>query len=107
MTLRSSLRAEIVLRERMAAAIPLPAAAHEILLHVALAHVEGRRVNVKGAAGHLPIATALRVIGLLVDAGLLRREPSDGDRRKTWLTITDEGFARVAALFDEPQARAA
>ena len=98
--LRASLRAEIVLRERMASAIPLSATAHEILLQVALARVEGRRVSIVGAAG--PSSTALRHVALLVEAGLIEREPSRADRRSVWLSITDEGFARVAALFGAP-----
>lgn len=100
--LRSALRAEIALRDRMAFAIPLPAAAHEILLQVALAHVEGRWVSIAGASGGIPSATALRHVRLLVEAGLIRREPARNDYRSVWLLITDEGFARIEALFAPP-----
>lgn len=110
--LRSALRAHIVLRERRdcqfgAGLFGEPA--WDMLLDLALARIEGRRVAITSAciASRVPPTTALRHISQLCRAGLAVRRPDPQDARRTWLEIADEGMARIEALFCTAQARAA
>ncbi len=104
-TLRSALRAEIALRQRRAAQFErglFGEPAWDILLDLALARIEYRRPYITSvcAASGAPQTTALNHIGVLIEAGLAYREPDHSDGRRHWLRITDEGFARVAAVFE-------
>lgn len=66
--------------------------AWEMLLDLTLAKVEGRRVSVSSAciASGAPMSTALRLVGRLVDEGVLRKLPDETDRRRHFLIINPQ-----------------
>lgn len=104
MDLRAALRSEIVLRDRMNELLPFGAPGQALMLELALARLDLRKVCVTEAcrASGAPQTTALRNLDLLEKAGLLTRI---GERRGSsliWVRITDEGMARVSALFGVP-----
>jgi len=79
--------------------------AWDILLDLAHASATGRRLCVTAVCigSGVPTTTALRWIGLLIDAGLVEREDDPFDRRRGWLALTEAGrdamdgyLARVA-----------
>lgn len=63
--------------------------AWEMLLDLLLAKVEGRQVSVSSAciASGAPMSTALRLVGRLVDEGVLRKLADETDRRRHFLAI--------------------
>jgi hypothetical protein len=63
--------------------------AWEMLLDLMLAKIEGRRVPVSSAciASGAPMSTALRLVGRLVDEGVLCKQPDLTDRRRHFLMI--------------------
>lgn len=63
--------------------------AWEMLLDLMLANIEGRRVSVSSAciASGAPMSTALRLVGRLVDEGVLCKQPDMTDRRRHFLII--------------------
>lgn len=63
--------------------------AWEMLLDLMLAKIEGRRVSVSSAciASGAPMSTALRLVGRLVDEGVLCKQPDVTDRRRHFLAI--------------------
>jgi FixJ family two-component response regulator len=63
--------------------------AWEMLLDLVLAKIEGRRVPVSSAciASGAPMSTALRLVGRLVDEGVLCKQPDLTDRRRHFLMI--------------------
>jgi FixJ family two-component response regulator len=65
--------------------------AWEMLLDLMLAKIEGRRVPVSSAciASGAPMSTALRLVGRLVDEGVLCKQPDLTDRRRHFLTINN------------------
>ena len=67
--------------------------AWDILLDLAYANATGRRLCVTAVCigSGVPSTTALRWIGLLIDAGLVEREDDPGDRRRGWLSLTEAG----------------
>lgn len=99
MDLRSTLRAELRQRARLADRLPFGAPAHCILFDLALARIEGRRVPITGVNSGVPNTTTLRYIAILIEAGLIERVDNSSDRRSGLLRITDEGFAQIEALF--------
>lgn len=67
--------------------------AWNILIDLFIEHVRGRRVSIKSAtiASGGPETTALRWITLLNEEGLVDRQNSATDRRRTWLSMTPKG----------------
>ncbi len=69
--------------------------AWDMLLDLYAAHLEGRRVSVSSLCIAAAVAptTALRWIGRLTEAGLLRREPDHTDRRRAFLALSVRALA--------------
>jgi FixJ family two-component response regulator len=61
----------------------------EMLLDLMLAKIEMRRVSVSSAciASGAPMSTALRLVGRLVELGVLNKLPDESDRRRHFLVI--------------------
>ena len=66
--------------------------AWEMMLDLLLAKVEGRQVSVSSAciASGAPMSTALRLVGRLVDEGVLGKVADESDRRRHFLEINPE-----------------
>ena len=76
--------------------------AWDMLLDLAVARVEHRRVSVTSLciASGIPTTTALRWIKLLNRAGLVERIEDDTDRRRPFVTLTEGGAESIARYFD-------
>jgi DNA-binding transcriptional ArsR family regulator len=70
--------------------------AWDILLDLFVAKVRARKISVTSAciAADVPPTTALRWLTVLEQHGLIRRMNDEFDLRRTWVTLTDEGFRR-------------
>lgn len=70
-----------------------------ILLDLYIHSATHRKVTVSDAyvASRAPSTTALRWIGELVEQGLLIRTPDPRDRRRAYVTLSDEAFARMSS----------
>jgi hypothetical protein len=77
--------------------------AWDILLDLTAARVEHKRVSVTSLciASGVPPTTALRWIGQLIEAGLLRRLEDETDRRRVFITLTDHAADAMARYFAE------
>lgn len=75
--------------------------AWDMLLDLTAAHGEGKQVSVTSLciASGVPPTTALRWIGLLTEAQLLRRTQDGGDRRRVFIGLTDKAVAAMAGYF--------
>lgn len=77
--------------------------AWDMLLDLAAAHGEGKRVSVTSLciASGVPPTTALRWIGQLVAAGLIERTADDVDRRRAFIALSDKAQEAIARYFAE------
>lgn len=77
--------------------------AWDILLDLAAARAEHARVSVTSLciASGVPPTTALRWIGQMTEAGLLRRVEDDTDRRRVFVALTDGAAEAMARYFAE------
>lgn len=77
--------------------------AWDMLLDLTAAHVEKAKVSVTSLciASGVPPTTALRWIGQMTEAGLLRRIEDESDRRRAFLTLTDKAVEAMAGYFAE------
>lgn len=77
--------------------------AWDMLLDLTAARVEHKRVSVTSLciASGVPPTTALRWIGQMVNAGLLKRVNDDMDRRRAFITLTDKAADAMARYFAE------
>ena len=68
-----------------------------MLLDLYVHNNSANRTSVKSLclASHVPETTALRWIGLLVDAALVIRESDESDRRRVFLSLTPSGEAAI------------
>lgn len=75
--------------------------AWDILLDLTAARVEHVRVSVTSLciASGVPPTTALRWIGQMKDAGLLQRIEDETDRRRAFITLTDQASEQMARYF--------
>ncbi|MDF8335186.1 MarR family winged helix-turn-helix transcriptional regulator [Novosphingobium cyanobacteriorum] len=75
--------------------------AWDILLELYVSHCTGSAVNPTSAGADAGIAqsTALRWIGVLEAAGLVRRRPDTLDKRRQWIGLTREGVKRMESYF--------
>ncbi len=76
--------------------------AWDMILDLALAHVEFRRISVTSLciASGVPPTTALRWIRQLVEQGLFERYEDAVDRRRAFISLSDHGVEKVAAYFN-------
>lgn len=77
--------------------------AWDMLLDLTAAHVEKAKVSVTSLciASSVPPTTALRWIGQMTEAGLLKRIEDESDRRRAFITLTDKAADAMAAYFSE------
>ncbi len=75
--------------------------AWDILLDLTAARAEHARVSVTSLciASGVPPTTALRWIGQMTDAGLLRRVEDPSDRRRAFITLSDSAADAMARYF--------
>lgn len=75
--------------------------AWDMLLDLAAARAEHRRVSVTSLsiASGVPPTTALRWIGLLIEAGLFERIEDETDRRRAFIVLSDRGADAIARYF--------
>lgn len=75
--------------------------AWDILLDLTAARAEHTRVSVTSLciASGVPPTTALRWIGQMTDAGLLRRGEDPSDRRRAFITLSDSAADAMARYF--------
>jgi DNA-binding MarR family transcriptional regulator len=74
-----------------------------ILLDLYVAHAEGRRVST-GDLTHtsgVPITTLLRYLTELEQRQMIVRAQAEHDRRITYVTATEHGLSRIAAVLSE------
>jgi PAS domain S-box-containing protein len=71
----------------------------DMLLDLFVQTVAGRRVSASSAyiASQVPVATALRWLRVLTDAGLVERTPDALDKRRQWVDLTPAGRSAMAA----------
>lgn len=81
--------------------------AWDMLLDLAAARAEHQRVSVTSLciASGVPLTTALRWIGQMVDAGLLERTACDVDRRRAFISLTSKAADAMARYFAVVQAK--
>lgn len=77
--------------------------AWDMLLDLAAAHVEKAKVSVTSLciASSVPPTTALRWIGQMTEAGLLKRVEDEADRRRAFIVLTDKAVDAMATYFAE------
>lgn len=74
----------------------------DMLLDLAAATSEYRRVSVTSLciASRVPPTTALRWIGVMTDEGLLQRVEDPQDRRRAFISLTDNAVSAIARYFE-------
>lgn len=77
--------------------------AWDMLLDLTAARAEHVRVTVSSLciASNVPSSTALRWIRQMTDMGLILREDDDGDKRRTFLSLSDGAALAMAKYFAE------
>ena len=77
--------------------------AWDMLLDLTAARAEHARVSVTSLciASGVPPTTALRWIGQMTEAGLLKRIEDESDRRRAFITLTDKAVEAMARYFAE------
>ncbi len=76
--------------------------AWDILLDLALARLNDKRVSVTSLciAAKVPTTTALRYIKHLTDIGIIERTGDPNDLRRSHLALSDDAFGRMSAYAD-------
>lgn len=75
----------------------------DILLDLYVHEGKGKRLSVTSvcAGSNVPISTALRWLAMLEKSGLVRREVSATDRRRSFVDLTEQGRRAVSACLSE------
>lgn len=75
--------------------------AWDILLDLVIHRIKGKRVSVTSLciAAAVPPTTGLRWISQLQGEGLLERQDSEADRRRAFISLTDEGWDKMCSFF--------
>ena len=83
--------------------------AWDMLLDLTAARAEHTRVSVTSLciASGVPPTTALRWIGQMTEAGMLQRVEDETDRRRAFITLSDQAADTMARYFSELGAQAA
>ncbi|MEY4054827.1 MAG: hypothetical protein RL519_162, partial [Pseudomonadota bacterium] len=83
--------------------------AWDMLLDLTAARAEHTRVSVTSLciASGVPPTTALRWIGQMTEAGMLQRVEDETDRRRAFITLSDQAADTMARYFTELGAQAA
>lgn len=91
------------LRERYFESELFAEPAWDILLDLSAARAERRRVSITSlcVAAAVPATTALRWIAQMVDMGILVRHQDDEDKRRAFITMSDDAADAMARYFDE------
>jgi DNA-binding MarR family transcriptional regulator len=99
---RAALRGFERAAEEAARAAGLTPQRYLLLLMVSGAPDGSGRTTVGALADRLQLAghTVTGAVGRAVAAGLLAREPCPQDRRRTWISLTDEGERRLERVVD-------
>jgi|GEM_PF-2262963 len=73
----------------------------DILLDVAHAHFERRRLQTTGIASYVgvPQTTTLRYLDIMSKAGLIQRLSDPRDKRRVWVEITNLGIQKLEDTF--------
>jgi len=98
MDIRTTLANELAVRRRAAMVAPeLRDHGWMILLNLAEQRLAMHKVDISATclAAGVSTTTGLRYLKVLVEKGWVRRFPGQGDTRRVWLRITDEGFAAI------------
>ena len=100
---RSALRRFLRRAEKIARAAGLTPQRYLLLLMVKGAPDGGERSTVTELAERLQLAqsTVTELVDRSVEAGLLRREPSENDGRVAHVRLTEEGERRLAQAFSD------
>jgi len=74
-----------------------------MLLDLTAARAEQAKVSVTSLciASGVPPTTALRWIGQMTEAGLLKRIEDETDRRRAFIALTDKAIEAMSAYFAE------
>lgn len=85
------------IRQELFPGIQVADPAWDLLLELFINNLEGRRISVTGLglSANVPGATVLRWLAMFQESGLIIREPDPHDRRRIWVSLTDEGRDRV------------
>lgn len=77
--------------------------AWDILLELTAARALHERISVKSLciASGVPSTTALRWIAELTENGWIERSKDDGDKRRSFVSLTDKGARGMARYFNE------
>lgn len=72
----------------------------DLLLDLYISHAEGRRLSITAACigSRASTATAIRYVGLLCDAGILRRTADECDQRRSFVELTEHGWTIMTDL---------
>ncbi|MGV3511624.1 MAG: hypothetical protein ACO1OX_06430 [Novosphingobium sp.] len=72
--------------------------AWDLMLELFINQAEGRRISVTGLGlgANVPGATVLRWLAMFHESGLIVREPDPADRRRIWVSLTENGFDKIA-----------
>ena len=76
--------------------------AWDMLLLLYFLEAEGRPVTVSGvtASSGVPGTTALRWLQTLTGRGLVKRHSDPGDRRRSWVILSDKGRRAMDRILD-------
>lgn len=97
---------EMELRERHLPRDVCDGAAWNMLCFLLISRLRERSVSVTAvvSSARVPPTTALRYLTLLAEGGLCSRAGDPVDSRRTWITLTDNGFAKLARFYEAKRA---